>query len=194
MSFIPKKKEPLLSSQTEDILLRSKDKDYSPDATLNQYDVIRYKSRIKNILCDNDDLLRALHHPDYSKAEILNGDLFKDTVVFDWMKAPEYKTSIYNYVCFDVSIRTTASSLSTTRIVFRVISHEDDMKTDWGVNRTDLLGLIISEEFDWANELGMSLVKVSDDAYATNDKYHYREIVYQATNPNNLYQKINGLK
>ena len=68
------------------------------------------------------------------------------------------------------------------------------MITDWGVSRVDLLACIIKNEFNWSNELGMTLIKQYDEPSMADDDYYYREISYKIEVPNELYNKINNIK
>ncbi len=186
MSFTPKKLEPVLSSKVKNIIARSEG-DLTADARIN--DVWRIKHRVMAALLDNEDLLRSIHHPILSTPEIINGDAFKDVAVFDYLSLPNLKERAYNYICFAVD---TFKKGTQFRITFRCVTHEDDMRTDYGINRQDLLGLIISDEFDWSDIFGTHVEKDSSVEYVTNDHYFYREIVYLGDTPYNNFNKVIG--
>lgn len=191
MIFDEKEKEPLLSEKMKGILNRSIDEKNSS----NLDDIFRYKYKIMQMLISNQDILHALHNDELSKGnEIINGDLYRDVCIFDFMKLPDNKTEVKNYVCFEVNDVSSYDSLVNKRIVFRTVSHEDDYKTDWGISRHDLLASIIKNEFDWSNALGMHFEKESDNGYVTNDGYYYREIIYKIVSPNNTYNKLNNVR
>ena len=191
MIFDEKEKEPLLSEEMKGIINRSIDEKNSS----NLDDIFRYKYKIMQMLISNQDILHALHNDELSKGnEIINGDLYRDVCIFDFMKLPDNKTEVKNYVCFEVNDVSSYDSLVNKRIVFRTVSHEDDYKTDWGISRHDLLASIIKNEFDWSNALGMHFEKESDNGYVTNDGYYYREIIYKIVSPNNTYNKLNNVR
>lgn len=191
MIFDEKEKEPLLSEKMKGILNRSIDEKNSS----NLDDIFRYKYKIMQMLISNQDILHALHNDELSKGnEIINGDLYRNVCIFDFMKLPDNKTEVKNYVCFEVNDVSSYDSLVNKRIVFRTVSHEDDYKTDWGISRHDLLASIIKNEFDWSNALGMHFEKESDNGYVTNDGYYYREIIYKIVSPNNTYNKLNNVR
>ena len=186
--FKPKDKEPKLSEKIESILNRS----MGDKIESNTDEIFRYKHKIMKQLVSNQDILHTLHNIDLQKGEdVINGDLYRDVCVFDYMKLPDNKTEVKNYICFEVD-DDGYGDFANKIISFRTVSHEDDHKTDWGISRQDLLALIVKEEFDWSNILGMHLEKKSDEGMVTNDGYCYREIVYKATSPNNIYGKINN--
>lgn len=186
--FKPKDKEPKLSVAIESIL----DKSMGEKIDGNTDEIFRYKYKIMKLLTSNQDLLHTLHNIDLQNDEdVINGDSYRDVCIFDFMKLPDNKQEVKNYICFEVDDNGNGS-FAQKRISFRAVSHEDDHKTDWGISRQDLLALIIKEEFDWSNVFGMHVEKQSDNGYVTDDGYCYREIVYVATTGNNLYGRINN--
>lgn len=185
--FEEKQKEPILSEEMQDILKRSMDEKTSD----NTDDIFRYKYKIMSMLTSNQDVLHALHNNDLATSdEQLNGDLYRNVCIFDYMKLPEDKSIVRNYICFEIDDSGMYNSKTTKYVTFRTVSHKDDCETDWGISRQDLLASIVKNEFDWSNALGMHLEKSSDKGYIM-DGYYYREIVYTSTVPNNIYGKIN---
>ncbi len=189
MTFEEKAKEPILSKKTQDIIERSM-RETKGVAAID--DIYRYKYKIMNMLTSNEDLLRTLHCSKLeTKDGVLNGDAYRDVCIFDFMKLPELKDEVNNYVCFEVE-DAGYDSLATKRVIFRTVSHIDDHVTDWGIDRQDLLALIIKSQFDWSNDFGIHLEKLSDKASITNDGYLFREITYKTVNTGNQYNKINN--
>lgn len=191
--FDKKELEPKLSQELQDIINRSIDS----KTNNNTDDIFRYKYKIMKILTSSQDLLKTLHNDELQGSnEIINGDLYRNVCIFDFMKLPNNKSQVKNYVCFEVNDNG-AGDLTTKTIVFRTVSHEDDHVTDWNISRQDLLALIIKNEFDWSNVFGMHVEKQSDNGYVTsdgNESYYYREIVYRTAAPNNIYNKINNIR
>ena len=192
MVFIAKEKQPILSAALQEVIERSQGEQNG--AGLD--DIVRLKHKIMQELTSNVDLLRALHNNEL-EAKIVNwdnpnGDIYRDVNIFDFLKLPSLKDEIFNYVCFEAIMTSSYNNdFIITDIIFRSVSHANDMKTDWGIQRHDLLALIIKNEFDWTNKLGMTLVKISDDGKIGEDDFYYREIVYEAMIPNNHYNKLN---
>ena len=84
-------------------------------------------------------------------------------------------------------------ALITKNITFRTVAFEDDIKTDWGIARQDLLAMIIKSEFDWSNIFGMHVSKIYDRGRVSEDGYYYRELIYETTVPNNLVNKAKNI-
>ena len=181
--FEEKIKEPVLSDDIKTILNRST----GDINNKNTDDIIRYKYKTMKLLTSNKDILNTLH---YNSNHELNGDDYRDVCIFDYMRLPDVKTNVKNYICFDVDDRNTYDSRIEKFLTFRVICHKDDIATDWGVSRTDLLGLIIKNQFDWSNVFGLTMVKIYDKGLIGDDDYYYREISYKSTTPNNLMNRL----
>lgn len=187
--FEEKIKEPKLSTEMENIIKRSIDEKNNS----NLDDIFRYKYKIMNMLTSNQDILHALHNDELCGDEdVINGDLYRDVCIFDFLKLPDLKDKVNNYICFEVN-DTSYGNMVEKRIIFRTVSHKDDHKTDWSISRQDLLASIIKNEFDWSNAFGMHLEKERDEGLIADDNFYYREIVYRVSAPNNIYNKINNI-
>lgn len=192
MAFAEKKKQPELSTKLQQVIERS----HGEQNGNGMDDIIRLKHKVMTELTSNVDILRTLHNHEL-EAKVLswdhpNGDMYRDVNIFDYMKLPSLKDKIQNYICFEISaMESFHNDYITMNIVFRTVSHVNDMKTDWGIQRHDLLALIIKNEFDWTNVFGKTLIKVADTGKIGEDDFYYREIVYQSELPNNHYNKLN---
>lgn len=192
MSFVKKAKEPAISEHIENILKRAfrEDVPINQGAFNNTSDLIRIKMQILEIFLNNEDLLKALHHPELSLEDHPRKDLFRYTAIFPFLNVPLDKSDVKNYLCFELHSSGTGK-FGKNRLIIRIISHIDDIQTDWGVPRTDLIDLIISEEIDWTNRFGAKMVKISDVADVYSSGYFYRDLVYESVSTNNGYKYIN---
>ena len=122
--------------------------------------------------------------------------MYRDVNIYNYLKIPKTRTEVGNYICFEVDdieqVRYN-EALITKQITFRTIAHGDDVKTDWGIARQDLLAMIIKSEFDWSNIFGMHISKVYDKGRVSEDGYYYREIIYETTTANNLVNKAKNI-
>lgn len=183
--FEQKDKEPILSEYMQNLVNRSTGEKIDS----NMDEILRFKYKIMKMLVQNEDLINTLHMDGKS------GDELRDVCIFDYMRLPDLKGEIKNYICFEVNdYGSASSSFVSKQITFRTVSHVSDIKTDWGVSRQDLLATIIKTSFDWSNALGLSLIKTQDVANLADGDYYYREIVYDVQSPNNIYDKVNGFK
>lgn len=185
--FEAKEKEPKLSADMQGILNRSMG---DRDASEKVDDIYRSKYKIMKLLTENQDILNTLHNDDLAGVdEVINGDTYRDVCIFDFLKLPDNKSEVKNYVCFEINDNGWGETTEKT-IIFRCVSHIDDARTDWGIPRQDLLAAIIKNQFDWSNVLGMRLRKDSDNGRVTDDGYYYREVIYRCTDALNPYQRM----
>ena len=186
-------KNPDLSQEMIDIIERS----HRQGNGLAYDDIDSYKYIIMDILTKNQDILKTLHNPDFEKEDkkvngLLNGDLYKDVNIFNFLKIPKTQSTVKNFICFEVDDMEQVrynEALITKNITFRTVANEADIKTDWGIARQDLLAMIIKNEFDWSNVFGMHVSKIYDRGRVSEDGYYYRELIYETTVVNNLVNK-----
>ena len=191
MAIGVKVKEPDLSPEMQEIIERSH-RENNSDA---YDDIDSYKFLIMKMLTENQDILKTLHNKELEKNKtngLINGDAYRNVNIFNFLKIPETQSVVKNYICFEVDdieqVRYN-EHLITKNITFRTVSHGDDVITDWGIPRHDLLAMIIKSEFDWTNVFGMHLSKIYDRGRVSEDGYYYRELIYETTVPNNLVNK-----
>ena len=192
-------KEPNLSQEMIDIIERSHRLSDSNNLTYD--DIDSYKYIIMDILTKNQDILKTLHNESFEQEDkkingLLNGDLYRDVNIFNFLKIPDTQSVSKNYICFEVDDMEQVrynEALITKNITFRTVAFEDDIKTDWGIARQDLLAMIIKSEFDWSNIFGMHVSKIYDRGRVSEDGYYYRELIYETTVPNNLVNKAKNI-
>lgn len=193
MAFIEKEKTPKLSAKLQKVVERS----HGDQNGNGMDDIARYKHKVMTELTSNIDILSTLHNNDLESRlnwDYPNGDMYRDVNIFDYMKLPSLKDEIQNYICFEVSaLASYNDDFTIINVVFRTVSHVNDMKTDWGIQRHDLLALIIKSQFDWSKVFGKTLIKVSDVGKIGEDDFYYREITYKCDLPNNHYNKLNRI-
>lgn len=109
-----------------------------------QDDIIEMKRLIKQKLIADKDILEALHNPDI---DIESPDEFLDNNIFGFIRIPTTQDTVRNFICFtvdDIEPDRYNSHMKVQQIQFNCICHLDDMKTEYGMDRHDLLGLIDS--------------------------------------------------
>lgn len=190
--FSKKALEPLLSPEIENILNRSKGEEISKDPNIvtRSDDVFRYKHRIMKCLLGCEDLLRAIHEEGLSDKPYLNGDDFKDVCIFDYLRLPELQSETSNFVCFEINTSSGGDRDLIVTLIVRVVASTMDNKTDRGINRQDLMSMIISEKLDWSYIFGgQTFYKVSDTAGFHDKGFYYRDLIYRGTVANNYHSR-----
>ena len=177
---------PKLSVEMQNVIKKSHG---DKDAGIQYDDVEIYKYKIMQMLTEDTDLLATLNNKELDGCK---GDDYRFVNIFNFLKIPDTQATVKNLVCFevnDVEQPRYTNGLMQKYLVFRTVSHEDDVQTDYGMARQDLLALIIKNKFDWSQVFGMHIEKIHDYGKITENGYYYREFVYETIAPNNLVNK-----
>lgn len=104
-------------------------------------DIIEMKRLIKQTLIADSDILEALHNPDI---DLDSPDEFLDNNIFGFIRIPQTQDTVRNFICFsveDIEEHQYNEVMKVQYVQFNCICHLDDMKTEYGIDRHDLLGL-----------------------------------------------------
>jgi len=160
-------------------------------------DIIEMKRLIKQKLIADTDILEALHNPEI---DIDSPDEFLDNNIFGFIRIPTTQDTVRNFICFivdDIEDHRFNEAMKAQHIQFTVICHLDDMKTEYGIDRHDLLGYLIRDTFNWTNIFGLQFKLIYNKESTIDSDYYCRTLKFEATKPNalnrarmdNLYDK-----
>lgn len=157
-------------------------------------DIASMKRVIKQTLISDTDLLIALNNPEI---DIDSPDEFLDNNIFGYVRIPKTQDVARNFVCFtvdDVQGRDRDFKqnrlMKKQRISFYAICHLDNMKTEYGIDRHDLLGAIIRDRFNWTNLFGMQFRIIENKESTVDSDYYCRTLVFEAKTPNSLNKGV----
>lgn len=105
-------------------------------------DIIEMKRLIKQKLIADMDILEALNNTDIP---LDSPDEYLDTNIFGFIRIPQTQDTVRNFICFtvdDIEDHRYNTHMKIQQIQFNCICHLSDMKTSYGIDRHDLLGLI----------------------------------------------------
>ena len=149
-------------------------------------DIIEMKRLIKQKLIDDTDILEALHNP---MIDIDSPDEFLDNNIYGFIRIPTTQDTVRNFICFtvnDIEENRFNEVMKTQYIQFNAICHLDDMKTEYGIDRHDLLGYLIRDNFNWTNIFGLQFKLISNKESTIDSDYYCRTLQFEATKPNAL--------
>ena len=118
-------------------------------------DISMMKRQIKQMLISDTDILEVLHNPDI---DIDSPDEFLDNNIFGFIRIPNTQDTVRNFICFtvdDIEQHRFNEVMKLQDIQFVVICHLSDMKTEYGIDRHDLLGYLIRDTINWTNLFGL---------------------------------------
>ncbi len=160
-------------------------------------DIVEMKRKIKQTLIADTDVLEALHNTDI---DIDSPDEFLDNNIFDFVRVPQTQDTVRNFICFtvdDIEESRFNEAIKVQYIQFHVICHLEDMKTEYGISRHDLLGYLVRDIFNWTNIFGLQFKLIMNKESTVDSDYYCRTLQFKAEKPNmlnrarmdNLYDK-----
>ena len=155
-------------------------------------DIISMKRLIKQKLIADTDILEALHNPDIP---IDSPDEFLDTNIFGFIRIPQTQDTVRNFICFtvdDVEADRHNTHMKIQQIQFNCICHLDDMKTDYGIDRHDLLGYLVRSVFNWSNDFGIQFKLVYNKESTIDSDYYCRTLKFERECTNSLNKARRG--
>lgn len=180
------------------------------DDKKNLNDIIYKKAIIKDLFENDPDLkdvlgqLRPLPLNKYAdqdnptEEELKERERIKDynekvahPQILSFLKVNDIQTEVLNFVMFDIGDE--RPSYTSDMIKHQVLTvmcfvHEDDMDTEYGIDRVDLLSYIVKDILGNSNRTGLRLKPYSDEWGLTETKYYARTLKFlmQVPNGNNF--------
>ena len=151
-------------------------------------DIIEMKRLIKQKLIADTDILEALHNPDI---DIDSPDEFLDNNIYGFIRIPTTQDTVRNFICFtvdDIEENRFNDVMKTQQIQFTCICHLDDMKTEYGIDRHDLLGYLVRDVFNWSNDFGLQFKLVYNKESTIDSDYYCRTLKFERDCTNSLYK------
>lgn len=149
-------------------------------------DIIEMKRLIKQQLISDADILEALNNPDI---DIDSPDEFLDTNIFGFIRIPTTQDTVRNFICFtvdDIEEHRFNEVMKIQNIQFTTICHLSDMKTEYGMDRHDLLGYLIRDAINWSNMFGLQYKLIYNKESTIDSDYYCRTLKFEAIKPNSL--------
>lgn len=149
-------------------------------------DISAMKRQIKQMLINDTDILEVLHNP---KIDIDSPDEFLDTNIFGFIRIPNTQDTVRNFICFtvdDIEEHRFNEVMKLQDIQFVVICHLSDMKTEYGIDRHDLLGYLIRDTINWTNLFGLQFKLIYNKESTIDGDYYCRTLKFEAIKPNSL--------
>ena len=148
-------------------------------------DISAMKRQIKQALIADTDILEGLN----SEFDIDSPDEFLDTHIFGYIRIPQTQDTVRNFICVtvdDIEDHRFNEVMKTQNLTFTVICHLSDMKTEYGIDRHDLLGYLISDTFNWTNMFGLQFHLIYNKESTVDGDYYCRTLKFESTKTNSL--------
>jgi hypothetical protein len=149
-------------------------------------DIGRMKRQIKQMLIADTDILEALHNVEI---DIDSPDEFLDNNIFGFIRIPSTQDTVKNFICVtidDIEEHRFNEVMKLQNITFVTICHLSDMKTEYGIDRHDLLGYLIRDSINWTNLFGLQFKLIYNKESTIDGDYYCRTLKFEAVKPNSL--------
>ena len=149
-------------------------------------DIIEMKRLIKQKLIADTDILETLNNPDI---DLDSPDEFLDNNIYGFIRIPTTQDTVRNFICFtvdDIEENRFNEVMKIQYIQFNCICHLEDMKTNYGIDRHDLLGYLVRDTFNWTNEFGLQFKLIYNKESTIDSDYYCRTLKFEATKVNSL--------
>lgn len=165
-----------------------KDKIKNRDIQNIDDDIIKAKRLIRDRLCADEDIIELLHNVELEKNEAPPDEYF-GTNIFSFIRVPGTQDVVNNFICFsvdDIEPSDRNEAMKVQYVQFVIFCNAKDIRTPYGIDRHDLIAMIIRELFNWSNLLGMQLKLVYNKEGVTDTDFYTRTLKFEATTPNSL--------
>lgn len=155
-------------------------------------DIIRAKRLIRDRLCNDEDIIEILHNVELEKNEAPPDEYF-GTNIFAFIRVPGVADTVDNYICFsidDIEDVYRNDAMKIQYIQFVIFCNAEDINTQYGIERHDLLAYIIRDLFNWSDMLGTQMKLISNREGITDTNYYTRTLKFECMRPNSLQRGI----
>lgn len=126
--------------------------------------------------------------------EDYNEKVSKSQIV-PWLKINDMQKEVLNYIMFDIrdyDVHRYNKVIKNQEVTVMCVVLEQEMETEYGVPRVDLLSYIVKDLLCWTNSLGITLKCISDKPTIIDSRYYAREITFNTEAPNTTPYGVNN--
>ena len=109
--------------------------------------------------------------------------------IIPYIKLNGIQKEVLNFLMFeidDTSVSYFNNVIKTQVISVLCLVHEEDMDTEYGIVRTDLLSYLVKDLLCWSNVLGMQLKCTKDKSDIMDSRYYCRHLEFTVEAPNHV--------
>ncbi len=178
------------------------------DKSDNNQDIVRKKKKVMEALLQDPDVKEILGtknpKPNNKYADPNNPtteELKRRREIEEWnhsikheqivpqMKINGIQKEVLNFIMFDIyddDMYYYNEALKDQVLTFMILVHEDDMDTEYGITRVDLLSYLVKDIFNRSNVLGNKMIVCGDNYSIIDDVYYCRSVQFKMRVPNGI--------
>mgnify|MGYP006896748472 CR=1 FL=1 len=111
----------------------------------------------------------------------------KHKQIVPYLKLNGLQKEVVNFIMFDIrddGANYYNDTIKKQYIEVMCVVHEDNMETEFGILRTDLLSFIVRDLLCWSNALGSHIILEEDRPYILDNDYYSRRMRFLIKAPN----------
>lgn len=115
--------------------------------------------------------------------------------IVPFLKLNGIQQEVLNFIMFDIedsSVSYTNDVIKVQTVIVMCLVHENDMLTEYGLIRTDLLDYLVKDLLCWSNITGMHMKCVNDYTDIIDSQYYCRTLKFEIRDTNNLQNGRNN--
>lgn len=177
-------------------------------------DIIFKKDRIKKMFEEDPDILEILGQKEKCPLNKFNNETkpteeelnerqaiidYNEKVshqqVVPYLKLNGIQKEVLNFLMFDIDdtdVSYTNEAIKNQMLIVMCLVHEDDMDTEYGIVRTDLLSYLVKDLLCWSNALGLQMKCVADVGDIIDSRYYCRTLKFLTEAPNHTKYGMNN--
>jgi len=160
-------------------------------------DEIKIKEQIKQQLINNKYLIHVLNNKELEEKDATPDEYFGVNILPYYMISPT-QTNVQNFICYTVGFRAerrySGDAVKVLQLTFVILSEQKNIiDKDTSLSRTDLLGALIQDQFNWTNYFGRKIHIVRNEESVVDTNYACRTIIFEQDTDNNLVKTRNNI-
>lgn len=107
--------------------------------------------------------------------------------IIPFLKVNDIQTEVLNFLMFDIEDERQSYDNEFFKFQYLTVMAlviEDDMDTEYNIERTDLISYIVKDLLCWSNDTGLHMKLISDKFGITDTKYYSRTLRFLIKTPN----------
>lgn len=160
------------------------------------YDGIKIKEQIKKKLLENKFIIHVLNNKELEEDDAGADEYFGVNILPYYLIQPT-QTNVQNFICYTVGFREENrwnDTIKKLRITFVILCEQKNIIDDeTSLARTDLLGALIQDQFNYTNCFGRKVHIVQDEESVVDNDYACRTLIFEQDTDNNLVRTRNSI-
>ena len=150
----------------------------------NSREIVRYKQQLTSLVINNEDIVKLLNEP-----EIVNPEDLIYHNIYDFVRIPETIDEERTYICFKIDVpEVYRSSFLFKQLIITVyiISHQNQMITEYGGTRIDLISALVDKMLNGYRGIGKKKLElISNIEDGVGSKHRCRIMKFKAADIDN---------